>query len=220
VIVDRRVLARVVFAVTAACVVAGLAVQLPVSYHATGGRFTGWAAVANTFAYFTVQSNLLVALTTGLLAVRPGLRSPAFAAARLAGLVGIAVTFVVFHTVLAGLQDLDGAALVADTLFHTVVPLLAVGGWLLLGPRGLADRRAAALALVFPLLWGTFTLLRGPVADFYPYPFVDVRQLGYARVLVNVALVGVLFYGLALGAAAADRRLPGLRVEEPSAPQV
>lgn len=215
-IVDRRATARLVFALTAACVVAALAVQLPLSYHAAGTRFTGWGAVANVFAFFTVQSNLLVGVATALLAVRPERSAALFAVVRLAGLVGITVTFAVFHTVLSGLQDLSGAAAVADALFHTLVPLLAVAGWLLLGPRGLATYRTAALALVFPLLWGAFTLLRGPVADFYPYPFVDVRDLGYPRVLVNVALVGVLFYGLAAAAAALDRRLSGLRARTAS----
>jgi hypothetical protein len=165
------------------------------------------------FAYFTVQSNIIVGVTTAMLAIRPERTSTLFAALRLIGLVAITVTFAVFHTVLAGLQDLTGQAAFADALLHTVVPVLAVAGWLVFGPRGLATYRVAAFALIFPLAWGAFTLLRGPTAGFYPYPFIDVRSLGYPRVLVNVALVGVLFYGLALAAAALDRRLPGRRPE-------
>jgi hypothetical protein len=208
---DRRAAARALFALTALAVVVALAVQLPLSAGAVGGHFTTPAArVANVFCFFTIQSNILVAVTTGMLAWRPERESTAFAAVRLAALVGITVTFLVFHTVLSGLQELSGAAAFTDFVFHTLVPLLALGGWFAFGPRGLVSWRVAAYALLFPLLWGLFTLVRGPIVDFYPYPFIDVRSLGYPRVLVNVALVGVLFYGLAAAAVALDGRLPGL----------
>ena len=42
----------------------------------------------------------------------------------------------------------------------------------------------------------------------YPYPFVDVDELGYARVLVNCLGVTLLFLALAGLAMLADRRLP------------
>jgi hypothetical protein len=61
--------------------------------------------------------------------------------------------------------------------------------------------------LVFPVAWLTFTLLRGEVVPFYPYPFVDVVRLGYLKVLINCVSVSVLFLGLAAGTAAVDRWL-------------
>jgi hypothetical protein len=209
---DRRAAARALFALTALAVVVALAVQLPLSAGNAASQFTRpGARVLNTFCYFTIQSNILVAITAGMLAWRPERSSTVFAAVRLAALVGITVTFAVFHTVLSGLQELAGAAAFTDFVFHTLVPLLAVAGWVAFGPRGLVSWRVAGYALLFPLLWGLFTLIRGPIVDFYPYPFIDVRSLGYPRVLVNVALVGVLFYALAAAAVALDGRLPGLR---------
>ena len=205
----RRGPARVVFGLTAAAVLVGVCVQLWVSAHLTGTQFTSRTAlVVNVFCYFTVQSNLIVMVTTAALAVRPDRPSTLFRVARLTGLVAILITFVVFHLALAGLQDLHGAAATADLLLHTVSPVLAVAGWLVFGPRRTTTRRVAALTLVFPLCWCVLALVRGAVIDFYPYPFVDVRELGYARVLVNGALVGVLFAALSGGAVLADRRLP------------
>jgi hypothetical protein len=210
-IVDQRTLARAVFALTALAVLVAVAVQLPWTANLAGGHFaTPAGRVFNMFCFFTVQSNVLVGVTTGLLAVRPERTSTAFGVFRLAGLVGITVTFVVFHVALASLQDLQGAAAFTDFLFHTFAPLLAIAGWIAFGPRGPATWRAAALTLLFPVLWGVFTLVRGPFVDFYPYPFIDVRTLGYGRVLVNIAVVGVLFYALAAVAVALDGRLPGL----------
>jgi len=207
----RAPAARIFFALTALAVLVGLVVQLSVSAGLTGTRFgsTG-SRIFNVFCYFTVQSNVLVGITTGLLAMRLDRTSTAFRVLRLAGLIGIAVTGVVFHVALAHLQDLEGSAAVADFLLHTVVPVLAVVGWLAFGPRGQVTWRVAALAVLFPVLWLIFALIRGALIDFYAYPFIDVRTHGYPRVLLNSALVAVLFFVLAAAAIAADRRLARL----------
>jgi hypothetical protein len=81
------------------------------------------------------------------------------------------VTFIVFRVALVGLQELSGAAALADFLLHFATPVLGVGGWLLFGPRGQISGRVVLLVLVFPIAWLVFTLVRGPIVDFYPYPF-------------------------------------------------
>jgi hypothetical protein len=175
------------------------------------GEFDGaWARTFNVFCYFTVQSNVLVAVSTGLLALRIDRPQLWFRVVRLTAVVAITVTFLVYQTVLRGLRELTGLDVYADAALHTVSPVLCVAGWLFIGPRGGLNRRVVAMTLIFPLAWGAFTLARGPIVDFYPYPFIDVAALGYVRVLVNVALVGLLFATLAAGAAWADRRLPGV----------
>ncbi|MGH2852072.1 MAG: Pr6Pr family membrane protein [Solirubrobacteraceae bacterium] len=129
------------------------------------------------------------------------------------GLIGITVTFVVFHVVLSRLLDLDTWAEAANQLLHTVVPVLALAGWVAFGPRGLTSARIAKLSVVFPLLYMAFALIRGPLnSDWYPYPFADAKTLGYFRVLVNAAWIMLLFAALAAlaaGATALDRRLRG-----------
>lgn len=206
--VSRSTAARAWFALTAFVVLLGIAVQVHVSAGLTGTQFSSRGSlVANVFCYFTVQSNMLVGGTCALLALRLRRDSTAFRALRLAGLIAITITGVVFHLVLAGLQDLKGAAATADLLLHTAVPVLAVIGWLVFGPRGQTSWRVAALAVLFPVAWVAFALVRGALIDFYAYPFIDVRVLGYPRVLANVVLVGALFSALAAGAIALDRRL-------------
>lgn len=89
---------------------------------------------------------------------------------------------------------------------HTVVPVLAVVGWLVAGPRGQATAKAAWLSPIYPLAWLAFTLIRGAVIHWHPYPFVDVTRFGYGKVALNCFWVSLLFLGLAAGAAALDRR--------------
>lgn len=189
----------------------GIIVQLFVTTNNTnsfGGSPVNRAL--NIFAFFTIQSNVLIGIACLLLAIRLERPSAGFAVLRLTGLVGITVTFLVFHVVLSRLLDLDSWAQVANQLQHTVVPILSIAGWLLFGPRGHASARVARWTIVFPLLYMVFTAVRGPLAsNWYPYPFTNVHQLGYARVLINALWIALLFLGVAAGAAALDRRLPG-----------
>ena len=200
--------ARLSFGLTAAAAFAGVLIQVLVSAGNEHGLFpSAGGRVFNVFCYFTIQSNLVVGITNLMLALQIGRGSEWFRVFRLTGIVAITVTFIVFHTAPSGLVDLEGWAKVADQFLHTLVPALAVAAWLKFGPRGIVGRRTALLALIPPLVWVVFTLIRGAIIDFYPYPFVDVNDLGDLRVLANTALIALLFFALAVGAAALDRRL-------------
>jgi hypothetical protein len=206
--VPTSTLARPWFALTAVTVLAGLVLQAVVTAGVTGGRYdSAGARVLNLLCFFTIQSNLLVGATSVLLAVRPDRPSTVFRTLRLDAVLAIAVTGVVFRVAIAPHQQLTGAAAVADFLLHTVSPVLCVLGWLLFGPRSPLPRRIVGLAMVFPLCWLAFTLVRGALVDFYPYTFLDVTELGYAPVVGSCVLVAVLFLALAGGAAVLDRRL-------------
>ena len=206
---------RVWHATSALVVVAALVIQIPITAAATGGAFdTPAARVANLFTFFTILTNILVAVTGAALALAPDRRSTLLSVLRLDAVLGIAVTGIVHHTLLADLYDLRGAEAFADLLFHTVSPVLGVLGWLIFGPRRLVDRRVVALAMLYPLAWLAFTLVRGAVIGWYPYPFVDVDALGYARVALNCVGITALFLVLAVALLGIDRLLtrgsPGL----------
>ena len=183
-----------------------------------GGYFEAVPSrIVNVLSYFTVQSNILVALTTGLLAVQLNCSATWFRVLRLSALIGITITGIVFHLALKGLTELTGPAVTADWILHTASPILCVLGWVIFGPRGWVTSRVVKLSVLFPVLWLAYTLVRGALVEdrtgrnFYPYPFLDVVEHGYARVVVNIVLVAVLFFVLALGALAADKRLRGVR---------
>jgi uncharacterized membrane protein len=194
---------------TALLVAVGVVVQLFVTANGNEGFFKeNPERVLNVFAFFTIQSNLLLGATTLLLALQPERRqSMLFRTLRLNGVLCIAVTGIVYHLVLAPLDELSGWAAVANFLLHTATPVAGVLGWLLFGPRGQTNPRIVAWSIVFPLLWLVFTLIRGAFVGFYPYPFVDVTEHGYPRVLLNCLLVAVLFLALAAGATFLDNRL-------------
>lgn len=211
---NHPTIARVFFGSTAACVLAGIVIQIPITARNADGDFASPAArVANIFAFFTILSNIIVGTTCVQLSLHPETDGPTFRVVRLAGVVQIFVTGVVYHIALDGLRELGRWESVSNQLVHTVVPVLGVVGWLAFGPRGRITPRIVALSTTIPVAWLAFTLIRGPIADWYPYPFLDVRVHGYPTVLINVVIVAVLFLAFAFGALALDRRLPGAQAE-------
>lgn len=205
----RDQLSRVVAAVTALIVIVGVILQVHATATSTGGFFSSKAErIANIFCFFTVLSNLLLAATNAVLVVDPRRRTPLFSGLRLSGVLSMIVTGVIFHLALRGLHDLHGTAAAADFLLHSVSPVMAVLGWLVVGPRGVVSRRVVGLTMIYPIVWLIATLIRGAIVNFYPYPFLDATTHGYLKVAVNCALVAILLLGLAIGAAALDRLLP------------
>ena len=158
-------------------------------------------------AYFTIQSNLLVAITSTALARDPALDRTGWRVARLAGLVGITVTGLVHFVLLRPLLDLDGANWFVDKLLHMVVPVLAVAAWAWVGPRPRASVREAAYGLVWPLGWLAWTLVVGRVDGWVPYPFLDADENGWGAVGIACAGITVLFLLLLAAYAWLDRRL-------------
>jgi hypothetical protein len=200
--------ARPLFAATAAAVLAGLIIQIGVSSGNTsvfGGTALGRSL--NIFAFFTIQSNVIVGATTFLLAINPSRSSAVFRVFRMMGLVGITVTGVVFHVVLSHLLELDTWAEAANQLQHTVVPVLTIAGWLAFGPRALTSARIAKLSVLFPAFYMAFAMIRGAFDGFYPYPFANATNLGYLKVVINGFWIALLFVALAAGATALDKRL-------------
>lgn len=163
--------------------------------------------VANFFSYFTVQANILLAIGAVTLAANPQRDGRIWRVVRIAGLVGIAVTGVVYVTLLRPIVELDGLAAVTNVGFHYLTPLMGVVGWVLFGPWPRLDRRVLLWSLVWPVAWLGYTLVRGAIRDWYPYPFIDVIELGYPRTLLNAAGITVLLLGVGWLFLRGDRRL-------------
>jgi hypothetical protein len=158
-------------------------------------------------SYLTIWFNVLVAWSSFTLATGRDRDTPVWRALRLDAVVIATVGGLVHFFFLLPLLDLSGWDFVADKLLHMAVPALALVGWLAFGPRGRASRRDLAPFLVVPVTWLVYTLVRGELVGWYPYPFVDVGEHGYAVVLVNALGIALAMVLAAWGAIAVDRRL-------------
>ena len=163
--------------------------------------------VLRFFSYFTIESNLLVAITSAMLVLRPARDGLLFRVLRLDALLGISVTLVVYAVLLAPQHDPHGINAATNAGLHYVVPGLAIAGWLLFGPRPRIDEKTLLLSLIWPALYVGYTLAHGAASDWYPYPFIDAGHLGYATALRNGLGVVVLLAGVATIYRVLDRRL-------------
>jgi hypothetical protein len=158
-----------------------------------GGRIAGAAERAlRFFSYFTIQSNLLAAGTALTLIARPDRDGRTWRVLRVAAVVGMTVTFVVYMIVLRPIVHLQGIAKLTDIAFHYVAPPLTVIGWLLFGPWPRIDSASLLRHLAWPFGYLAYVLVLGAISGWYPYPFIDVDKLGYSRTLLNALALTVL----------------------------
>ena len=204
--------ARAWHAATAVIAVLSIAVELAMVANGHNPLLATDVPPASTrvirfFSYFTIESNLLVAITSTMLALRPLRDGLLFRVLRLDALFGITVTLVVYAVLLAPQHDPHGISAATNAGLHYVAPALAIAGWLLFGPRPRIDERTLLLALIWPTLYIGYTLAHGAVTDWYPYPFVDAAHLGYATALRNGLGMVVLMAGVATFYRLGDTRL-------------
>lgn len=193
-------MARMAAAIVALVALAGLVVQFAATLDQTGSvAGTLWTLLR----YFTVLTNLLVALAFGWVAIggRPHPR-------RLAGvMLAILLVGIVYGLLLRGLLTLSGGALLADTLLHKVTPVLVPLWWIAFAVRGQLRWRDPWGWTLFPALYLPYALLRGMAEGRYAYPFIDVAKIGIGTVLVNAVLIAMGFIAAGHALVWIDRRM-------------
>lgn len=176
--------------------------ELPVDPGLYGGHPDGAAGalarLTDTFSYFTIWSNVVVALSATLLLSRPLRDTLARRVLRLDALLMITVTAIVYQVLLAPTAVVTGWSQLTDPILHVITPAVTVVVWLVWGPREWVTGRLVPLALTVPLLWTAWMLTRGAVIDAYPYDFTNVADLGYASVAGTLAMI--LVFGLVVAA--------------------
>jgi len=153
--------------------------------------------VLDFLSYFTVLSNILVAVVMAMLWRDPQRNGLVFRILRMDALLMITVTGLIYWGVLAGGVELQGLEHVTNIVEHTLVPIAAVAVFLVFGPRGQFRVSTVFAALILPISWALVTLVRGAVITAYPYGFMDVARYGYGSVLVSIA--GVAVFGVIIG---------------------
>lgn len=150
-------------------------------------------AITNFVSYFTIQSNLLVAIYTTYRLFnksKPGYWQELL---QFGILVNITITGIVYALVLASTWKPEGLSFIADALLHYVTPILSVASWLLVTKKSKWSTRFVFLWLAYPIVYFIYTMVRGPLTGFYPYPFIDASVLPTGQLVINVAAVSVFF---------------------------
>lgn len=158
--------------------------------------------------YFTILTNGVVAAIFSMKAIGFKVGPSLLAGTTLA----IMLVGGIYMLLLRGLLELSSGALLADTLLHKVIPILVPLWWLLFAPKGQLQWKDPLSWLAFPLLYLLYALLRGSAELHYPYPFIDLAELGALQVAINSAMIALVFVLAGYALVALDRRLgSGLR---------
>lgn len=155
--------------------------------------------VANFLSFFTVLSNVSAVVLLILLAARPGHDvSPTFAVFRGAVTVYMSVTGLVYVILLAPIAAEVGVAEPwIDWSIHVIGPVAIAIDWILAPPPTELSLGSLWVWLVFPTAYMAYSLVRGVIVEWYPYPFLDPAEGGYPAVAIwsVVVLVVILGFG-------------------------
>jgi hypothetical protein len=148
------------------------------------------------FSFFTVLSNSSAVVMLTLMASRPGRDDAAgFATFRGAVTLYMTVTFLVYAVVLApNTVDVGLTEPWIDWTLHIIGPIAVAADWISSPPATPLRTNTVSIWLVFPAVYLVYTLIRGPIVDWYPYPILDPNEGdGYAGVAIWSALILVVF---------------------------
>lgn len=153
----------------------------------------------NFFSYFTVESNLFAAaiLLLSAFAVQRGERQGWLDHLRGAAALYMLITGITFSVLLAGIEGAEFTAVPWDNfVLHYLMPIVMAVDWLIDPPAHRIEFRPALAWLAFPILYAVYSLIRGGIVGWYPYPFLDPDERGYLGVLVTSAFLIALAIGL------------------------
>ncbi|MEO7307792.1 MAG: Pr6Pr family membrane protein [Ferruginibacter sp.] len=192
----------------------------PPSFYLAGIAILGWFAlsaqfyliiqnrvvsVAETiiryFSFFTILTNFIVALCVTFLLLKPNTRWGIFFSKTVtltAITVYITIVGIVYNVILRFLWQPQGLQYVVDELLHTVIPILFILLWILFIPKPGLQYKNALPWLIYPLVYVIYTAIHGEMTGYYPYPFINIAELGYNKVLINTGGLLIAFLGLSL----------------------
>ncbi|MHA7304477.1 Pr6Pr family membrane protein [Arthrobacter sp. TMN-49] len=154
----------------------------------------GFSAL-NFFSYFTNLGNIFAAvvlLVESVLTWRGKELGPLWHVLRCVSVVAMALVGIVFSALL---REVDLGSLLpwVNTWLHYVMPVVVVADWLIQSPRKPIPLRSLWIAVLFPLAYLAYSLLRGAITGWYAYPFLNPSNGGYGAVAITCVLIAVAF---------------------------
>jgi len=194
-------------------IVAGMALilQLYINIRNTSTNgLTPLIATWNFFSFFTVLTNLLIALCCSFILLNPSSLLGRFFSKPVT-LAAIAVyIFIVgltYNIILRFTWNPQGLQKWVDEALHVVVPLLYIIFWLVFVPKGSLKWIYPFRWLIYPAVYLVYALLRGEFSGFHAYPFINTAELGYTRVLLNSGGLMLVFITAGLLLVVIDKQM-------------
>ncbi len=156
-------------------------------------------SVVNFFSFFTIESNIVAAFVFVLSSAMllQDKKDDKLSLLRGAAVLYMTTTGIVYILLLSGLEDtLQTSVAWVNVVVHYIMPAAVFLDWFLCLPRKRIHFTHALWWLIFPLAYVAYSLIRGPIVDWYPYPFLDPRTHGYAMVFGTSVGMAIAVIGL------------------------
>lgn len=177
-----------------------LGILFTLIYHMFDNPSTPLASGLEIFRYFTILSNLIVAIYFWLL-FSLNLDKNSLFKKLLGGVaVYITITGVVFALFLQADFQQFGLDKVGSIISHYIIPILTVGFLLFFREDYNFSFKDIIKWSIFPIGYIIFLLIRGSVTSDYIYPFLELDSLGFGLFtlyfIVLIAFFGILSIGV------------------------
>jgi hypothetical protein len=152
-------------------------------------------AIVRFFSYFTILTNILVAVSFTILLFPKSKSYTLFSKNTVLTAITIYIFIVglVYNLVLRSQWNPKGLQLIVDNGLHTITPLLTLVYWFAYVSVKNVEWRQTLQWLMYPVFYLIYVLVRGWFSNFYPYFFINVSDLGYAGALKNAGFVTIAF---------------------------
>jgi hypothetical protein len=157
------------------------------------------------FTYLSIDSTIyagVVLLISGALLLSHKRETTRVNVIRLGATVAMIVISAGYHLFLG---DASGSPLdvgydwpvLPNLIIHTYGPILVTLDYLLSvkGPKTSLSK--APWLLIFPLIWVTYSMIRGSIDDVWPYWFLNPGEVGVGGIAIYI--IGFAIFGLGLG---------------------
>jgi hypothetical protein len=115
-------------------------------------------------------------------------------------------TILIFIVLLSGYPSADLTAVPWDnTVLHYIMPIAMMVDWLIAPRFRPVPVSRSFVWLVFPLAYLFYSLIRGSIVDWYPYPFMDPSTHGWAVLVITSLVIAVILTAIAVAIAAVSK---------------
>jgi hypothetical protein len=181
----------------------------------SGNGLTVLGAITRFLVFFTILTNLLVAVCLTVRAASPSnalgrfFEKPAVLAAVA---VYIFIVALVYNLILRKLWAPVGNQRLADELLHVIVPIFYLAYWFLFAPKYGLQWSHTLQWLSYPAAYLVYALVRGAAEGFYAYPFIDVNENGALKVLLNSIVLMAVFVIAGLAVIVIAKKMTGKKI--------
>jgi hypothetical protein len=144
------------------------------------------------FSFFTVLTNTLVALffITIIFKLKQGpFKILSNQTALTAITTFILIVGLVYQFALRGIWQPTGMQYLIDELLHSIMPLYVLIYWLFTLDKSALELKPVFTWLLYPMFYLLLVFTRGYFSGFYPYPFLNIPEIGLINTLQNMLII-------------------------------